>query len=93
MNFRRPPEGHRVTELFSEEDLIRIAAPENRGKLQAFRDVIHASKSAFEMLPELQSINSFCLRATGELWLITIYRTKTWEKRWNFGDFLSAVNS
>lgn len=82
---RLPPQDSTIRECFDMAHLAEIVAPENRLKLQTFREALSNAKSFFAQNKGVKVVNSVTLRANGELWLIQVGPRGGWKVLWNFG--------
>ena len=82
MSLKMPAAGHPCREMFDTEDLVRA--------LPSFPLARRHASDTIKRDPKLiKSVNSLCLRADGEVWLVTFRVNRegyTSHKRvWNFG--------
>jgi hypothetical protein len=85
---RLPVIGNKTRELIDLEFLGSLASAETRLKLPTFRQSLASARTYLSAEKGVRSINSYTLRADGELWLIQVSR-KSWKCLWNFGALIS----
>jgi hypothetical protein len=81
---RLPATGSKTRELIDLEFLGSLASFETRMKLPTFRQALASARAHLAAEKGVRSINSYTLRADGELWLIQTSRN-SWKCLWNFG--------
>lgn len=84
MSLRLPPKTSPIRELFDVAQLADIASPANRSRLPSFPQARQAAREFIEKERGVKSINSICLKACGDLELVTFTRTSH-KTVFNFG--------
>jgi hypothetical protein len=84
MSLLLPASDSPLRELFDVRDLANLDNAEGRASIATFRQALDGGREFLAGYMGAKSVNSICLRADGELWLIEVTR-KTWRRKWNFG--------
>ena len=70
--------------LFNVVDLVEMH--QDKTKLSGFKQAKFSAEKLMQDDPAIRSVNSICLRANGQLWLVQFNKTGSWKKLWNFGE-------
>jgi len=71
--------------MFNIADLIPLGTYAGLSALPQFREALDNGRSCCASDSAVRSVNMLTLRASGEVWLITVGPKGGWKRRWNFG--------
>lgn len=80
MSLNLPASDSPLRALFDVSDLRDVMA------LPTFRDAKNSAASYLASESAARSVNALCLRANGEIWLVTFGSRGGWSRRFNFGN-------
>jgi hypothetical protein len=86
MSFRLPTADHPAREYLGDMSyLAEVLHPGNVHLLPDFASALRTARKHAAVLPAGSRVNTVCLRADDERWLISVGPRGGWKKLWNFG--------
>jgi hypothetical protein len=78
MSLALPPAESPIRKMFDIMDLV------NYKSLPSFQSALIGCRDFMASNPEAKSTNSVCVRANGQIWLISVGRKGGWKRIFNF---------
>ncbi len=84
---RLPLPSHPARAIIDESinEIVEICDPKNRSRWVMFNDARYSAARTFKSDPAIKSVQSVCLWANDELWLVRFGPRGGYKKIWNFG--------
>jgi hypothetical protein len=90
VSLRLPLSGSAVRDLIDLNFLGSLAETKNQEKLPNYRLAIVKARNTIAENEAVRSVDTYCLRANGELWLIRV-AAQHWTCLWNFGKLPAGI--